>query len=302
MSVTTGSDKKPIPAATVILVRDDEKGLQVYLIRRSGKSSFMAGNFVYPGGKVDTVDRRASAWKDHVDLDSRSIADHLGGGLDHELALAYGVAAIRETIEEAGVFFGTGEGGCFPDMSRIHSLRATGALHPEWMLELAVEKGLTLSLSSLLKWSHWVTPELLKRRYDTRFFIACMPKGQSCVPDRRETTSGMWIRPKQGLEGNMEGKIPLSPPTLITLHDLLEYPRVQDLLTAARAREWGQPILPRLVPLERGAVILEPWDKSYEQPDIGLTTSSLSGAVLPVGEPFSRIWQDNEIWKPVAAG
>jgi len=69
----------------------------------------------------------------------------------------------------------------------------------------------------------------MKRRYDTRFFAAAKPSGQVCRPDGRETTHGLWISPEKGLAGNLSGEIPLNPAALITLHELLQYAKLQDL-------------------------------------------------------------------------
>ena len=103
----------------------------------------------------------------------------------------------------------------------------------------------------------------MKPRYDTRFFVASLPPGQHCQPDARETTHGIWISPEKGLAGNLAGEIPLSPPTLITLHQFLKYPTLKALEKEAKIRQWGKVCLPRLVPLDQGTVIVEPWDSQY---------------------------------------
>jgi hypothetical protein len=99
--------------------------------------------------------------------------------------------------------------------------------------------------------------------------------------------------------GFMTGEIPLSPPTLVTLHELLKYTNVIDLQTENHRRPWGRTRLPRLVPLPQGAVIGQPWDPMYSQEEIKLDPESLPARVLPVGESFSRIWCDKGIWKPI---
>ena len=139
----------------------------------------------------------------------------------------------------------------------------------------------------------------MKRRFDTRFFIATMPSNQFCRPDSRETVEGLWISPKEGLIGNLTGEIPLSPPTLVTLHELIEYSDLKDLQAAGKGRHWDQALLPRLIPLEKGAVIVEPWDPMYSSAEINIYPNDLAASVLPVGESFSRIWFDNGVWKPV---
>ena len=45
----------PVPAATVILVRDGEEGVETVLLRRDARGSF-AGMWVFPGGRVDEGD------------------------------------------------------------------------------------------------------------------------------------------------------------------------------------------------------------------------------------------------------
>jgi hypothetical protein len=61
-----------------------------------------------------------------------------------------------------------------------------------------------------------------------------MPSGQVCRPEGREATHGLWINPEKGLAGKLAGEILLNPPTLITLHELLQYANLQDL-----AKEWS---------------------------------------------------------------
>ena len=147
--------------------------------------------------------------------------------------------------------------------------------------------------------AHWITPELMRQRFDTRFFTAVMPDNQVCRPDTRETVKGIWISPEDGLVGNLTGEVPLSPPTLVTLHELLEYSDFNDLQAAGEHRQWGPARLPRLIPLERGVVIVEPWDPMYSEAKIDISPSELATCVLPVGESFSRIWFDDGVWKPV---
>ena len=57
---------------------------------------------------------------------------------------------------------------------------------------------------------------------------------------------------------------------------------------------------PRMVSLEGGVVIIEPWDPEFEQEEILLSSARLEKCVLPAGEAFSRIWFNGEVWRPVA--
>lgn len=75
-------DKPPIPAATVILVRDGEHGLEVLMMHRASTVAF-GGAWVFPGGKLDPEDYDA-ADPDDVLAASRT-------------------AAVREAMEEGGI-------------------------------------------------------------------------------------------------------------------------------------------------------------------------------------------------------
>jgi 8-oxo-dGTP pyrophosphatase MutT (NUDIX family) len=293
-------DSAPPAAATVILARQHDGELQAYLLKRSLKSRFMAGNYVFPGGMVDAEDRQFKLWQPHVDLDLTGLSQHLGGKLTAAQALAYGVAAIRETLEEAGVFLAFKRGENVTSPEQIFKLRLSGDLKQGWFLKAVASQGWTLKLSALMRWSHWITPVLMKRRYDTRFFLAALPSGQHCQPDAKETIHGLWISPRAGLAGNLAGEIPLSPPTLITLHQLLKYSHLNDLENEAKNRQWGEAFLPRLIPMGKGALIIEPWDPQYNQKEVSINPLDLPQRVLPLEESFSRIWYHNGIWRPVA--
>ena len=302
MLKTPDTDSADItPAATIILTREQTGTLQVYLLKRSPKSGFMAGNYVFPGGTVDGNDHHSKLFNTYCDLTPDEIALRFGPDLSDEQALAYCVAAVRETLEEAGVFLANRNDSSTADFERINSLRLAANLEPDWFVKLIENGQWCLSLSALYSWSHWITPVLMKRRFDTRFFIAEMPAGQSCRPDAKETVQGVWLSPMESLVGNMAGNIPLSPPTLVTLHQLSKFRTLSDIQAEAAQRSWGKAIQPRLVSLPEGAVIVEPWDPQYHQKFIQIDPEDLPASVLPVGESFSRIWLYQGIWKPISA-
>jgi 8-oxo-dGTP pyrophosphatase MutT (NUDIX family) len=51
--LNTGAVTTPRPAATVILARGEDRGLEVLLVKRNPQSRFMGGAWVFPGGAVD---------------------------------------------------------------------------------------------------------------------------------------------------------------------------------------------------------------------------------------------------------
>jgi 8-oxo-dGTP pyrophosphatase MutT (NUDIX family) len=288
----------PRPASTVILARQGHDGLEIYLLKRSGGSSFFPGDYVFPGGAVDRDDLNAAFWLGHVDLDREEISKRLGGGLSEEYTFGHGVSAIRETFEEAGVLLAHQVEDKPEEMERMSRLRGDGKLTKSWLKEWVISEGWVLSFSRLVRWAHWITPEAMKFRFDTRFYVALMPAGQVCRPDEKETIHGLWISSEAALSGNLRKEIPLSPPTLVTLHEFLPYSTISDLEAEVQRRPWGEARLPRLIKLKKGAAILQPWDPAiHEGPAID--EQELDGKVLPVGKPFSRLWLNDGVWRPV---
>ena len=300
MDAQKKTPKEIRPASTVILVREHKRELQVYLLKRSTGMGFFPGSYVFPGGALDADEWNNEFWQPHIDLPHEDLLKHFGPGLNTKDLIAYGVAAIRETFEEAGVLLAGKEGDFSETLKRVCDIRSTENLKSGWFGKMVSHEGLRLSFSNLFPWSHWITPEAMPRRFDTRFFMALMPEGQACVPDDQESVHGLWISPGKGLWGNMRGEIPLSPPTLITLHGLLRYGTLESLNKALRSRSWGEALLPILMKVDKGAVIVEPWDPEYGK-DIEIVSEGLKEKGVPVGEPFSRLWLDQGIWRPLRA-
>jgi 8-oxo-dGTP pyrophosphatase MutT (NUDIX family) len=290
----------PVPAATLILVREAAGRLQVYLLRRSRTSGFMPDSFVFPGGLVDERDGDAGFWRERVDLAPEAIDCRLGEGGGFN-ALAYAVAAVREAFEESRALLarrrpaaGGYEAAC--------AFRAAHGSERGWFNRLVESDCWELCLSALLRWERWVTPVSMPRRFDTRFFIAALPEGQICLPDGHETTEGVWLGPREALAANHSGAVPLTPPGLATLQALARYPTFASLHAAAAARTWQAAILPRRVGLaaSRQALILMPWDPQYGLDEPEIASGAAEPRVVEAGAPFSRVWNDGSgLWRPV---
>ena len=289
----------PKPASTVILVKEEDNTLKVYLLRRSSGSLFMPGNYVFPGGTLEEEDWDAEFWKTRVDMETQDLEAHLGGDIPAETALAYGVAAIRETFEEAGVFPGKAS-PVYKALDKMCTLRSAGRLPDIWLREYMADGENLLPISALRLWSRWLTPLRSPVRFDTIFFTAFLDTGAECAPDQRETTHGLWLTPEEGIEGNASGKIPLGPPTLVTLQELLGLSSAQQLLDALDKRDGGDVRMTRQIPVGRGILNILPWDPKYLQ-EGEIVPERYAPSFLPPGKPFSRLFLDNGIWRPVAA-
>jgi len=208
---------------------------------------------------------------------------------------------VRETFEEAGVLLARPRPPAQGDFGRACERRLAESPAHGWFTRLVVSEAWVLTLSALSRWARWVTPERMPRRFDTRFFVAVLPPGQACLPDMRETTAGIWISPRDALVENINGKMPLSPPTLATLHEFLSTPTLQRLQTVLSGRNWGEPIMPRLIPLAKGRqfVLLLPWDPMYGLNENEIRLGDVERLVLPAAEPFARVWHCNGLFRPI---
>ncbi len=286
-------------AATIILIRENDGQLETYLLRRSTKSGFMGGLYVFPGGVVDEQDRDLIFWKSRIDLTPPEIENQLcNETFNLESAVAFSIAAIRETLEEAGILIASAKGKTQMDFQKMANLRLEKDLPDDWFKNSMAEQDWALLLSSLGCWSHWITPKKMKKRFDTRFFIVLMPENQTCAPDNLETTQGIWMSPKIALEKNLMSQVPLSPPAVVTLTDLSKFDSVEDLKKEMKTHNWGAPIAPNLYPTDAGPVIIEPWDPQFGSRE-KVEFQNLENKVLPAGSKFSRIWCDKGVWKPV---
>jgi 8-oxo-dGTP pyrophosphatase MutT (NUDIX family) len=100
MSEVDPADVPVRPAATVVLLRDGEHDLEVWLQQRAASLVFAGGMYAFPGGAVDDDDARvATAFGDTVDLTHHAQA----WGHDRSWSATLVAAACRETFEEAGV-------------------------------------------------------------------------------------------------------------------------------------------------------------------------------------------------------
>jgi len=226
------------PAATVLLVRDSESGLEVFMVRRNPRSVFGGGAFVFPGGAVDDADRRADlgpVCEGRTEEEASAILGVPDGGL------AFWVAGIRECFEEAGFLLAYGPDGEIVRLGdveveeRFAAHRADVDAGRRRLMEVCVEEGLRLAVDGLFYFSHWITPEGAPRRFDTRFFVAAAPGEQTPVHDARETIAHEWVRPADALERNRAGRFELMTPTLRSLEAVAGFERSADLLAAAAA-------------------------------------------------------------------
>lgn len=271
--MTVSKELKPRPAATVTLVRDTAQGLEVLMLQRNFQSGFMPGMYMFPGGALDPEDHLPEAYAICGGLDDDAASRILGlaGG-----GLAYWIAAIRESFEEAGILLACDARGRSVALDepraqerfRAHR-HALNAGECDF-LTIARSEKLCLAVGELAYFSHWITPVGAPRRYDTRFFIARAPDGQEPLHDNVEAIDHAWVQPAAALAAHARGEFNMRTPTVKTLETFARYGRVDDLLVAMRALHDIAPILPRITRDGRRVLPGEPgYDEATDAGSMG---------------------------------
>jgi 8-oxo-dGTP pyrophosphatase MutT (NUDIX family) len=229
------------PAATVMLLRNSNDGIEVFMLRRTTTAAFAGGMYVFPGGKVDDAD---------------------GEGDD-----GYVIAAIRECYEEAGVLLATDETGNVvtdghPALAHRHAVH-DGEIE---LRALCSRHHLRPAIGDLVWVSHWITPMgESSRRFDTRFFVAVAPPGQTSRHDDNETIASEWVAPSEGLRRQANGELTMMHPTIKNLEFLVGHHHTESAMSSARRLGRPEPILPRLRRDSTGRVrgVSVPGDDDY---------------------------------------
>lgn len=241
---TGGDPAAAKDAATIAVVREGSKGLEVFLMRRQTSMAFAAGMYVFPGGGVWSEDAARIPW-----VGPR--ADYFAArfGCSAQTAHSLVVAAVRETFEETGVLLaGPDESSVVTDASLYHDARWALENHELTFAEFLTEQGLVLRADLLGAWAHWITPTFEPRRYDTRFFVTVLPEGQRIGSVSSEADRSVWAPISEVLAAVDAGGAAMMPPTVSTCRALLAE-SAQSLLVTAANRSI-RPVLPRVVEID----------------------------------------------------
>ena len=241
-----GSVAKPRDAATVIVIREGADARETFLMRRRPTMAFAAGKYVFPGGGVQDSDFAPTPW---IGPGPGFWADRLGCAED--LARALVVAAVREVFEETGLLLaGPDETAVTGDADSVDLADDRRRLEAKEVTLAGIlrDHDLLLRADLLSPWAHWITPAYQPRRFDTRFFAAMLPAGQSADALTTETDLGQWVEIGQVLQDVRDGRIEMMRPTRHTLRQLLDIG--DQPVAAAAADRVIVTIEPRLVEID----------------------------------------------------
>lgn len=242
MAETRKMPAVPEPAASVVLIRDgavrqNGSRLEVLMTKRHGSMEVAGGALVFPGGKVDDADSMPEICR----------------GLARSEDFRFRICAIREAFEETGVVLAEDAAGAGvpPELqdrlvAHIHEVDAPGLF-----CALLRDQGLEPAFERLLPLTHWITPAIRPRRFDTRFYLAAMPDGQRIVHDGAETVEAFWAAPEDVIERYAHDIAVLMFPTRMTLGMLAGAESVAEAMERI-ARRKVVPIEPRLEKREDG--------------------------------------------------
>ena len=255
----------PSPAATLVLLRDRPGGgVECLLMRRHLKSKFAAGDFVFPGGKIEADDNPedAAAWCRGLEV--TEAARRLALQDSPRTALGFWIGAIRETFEEAGLLLAVDADGRDVAVNAPRFAEYRRACHTDnrafWTMVRT--EGLRLATDRVVYFAHWITPEEQPLRFDTRFFAAPAPDGQDATGDDHEMTDLKWLTPVEAVEAQRRGEITLRNPTVKNLLLFDGARTTTEALDAVRRRE-VRTIRPRVIMENGERRVLMPGDPGY---------------------------------------
>ena len=217
----------PVPAATVMALRDTPDGIEVLMVQRTRKADFAAGALLFPGGKVDPADH------DVV----RAGRCALPRGMS-EADRAIRVAGVREVFEEANLLFAREPGATEligSDRTRSISARFRAGLLDGTvsLLDIAEAEDLQIASDRLVRFAHWITPKGGRRRFDTHFLVARAPRGQLALHDGWETLETLWIRPETAIAEAESGLRRVVFPTRMNLRKVSRSTTADEAVAAA---------------------------------------------------------------------
>jgi 8-oxo-dGTP pyrophosphatase MutT (NUDIX family) len=246
--VSTKTPSTPLPAATILLLRD-QPAFEVLMVKRHHQIDFASGALVFPGGKTAPGDHDP-AWADQA----------TGFDACPEAERALRIAAIREAYEESAILLARDAGGRWAQLDeRAGQARDPVAKGERPFLDLVRELGVKPDLTGLVRFARWITPAMMPKRFDTWFYAAVAPDEQLATADGWETVDAEWIAPAEALRLAEAGERKVIFPTRMNLQLLAESRDAAEAAAAAQAR----PVVtvePRVEQREGGGVLVIPAD------------------------------------------
>jgi 8-oxo-dGTP pyrophosphatase MutT (NUDIX family) len=219
----------PVPAATILLLREGPNGYEVFMQKRyENPADRFSGALIFPGGKVDAQDRD-SALRDY---------SRVPAGID-DIHFTLRIAAIREAFEECGVLLARPRGeSALVSAARLATLqtwRERLNASDATLAQFVREEELELACDQLVYFANWITPAVRMKRFDTHFYLAPAPHDHELQHDGYESTDSLWATPEAALAAGRENRFNILFPTRSNLEKLALSATLQTALDTAAA-------------------------------------------------------------------
>ncbi|HZT09003.1 MAG TPA: hypothetical protein VFC51_18420 [Chloroflexota bacterium] len=228
------------------------------MLRRSAESPVLADFWVFPGGTVrpddgDPENATVSPCFTPNDAHAALARPPDSPAPTPAESFALYVAAFREVIEETGIVLASDpSAACAESCNGSPSAAVTQIVARRREIErgvplhrIAVEHGAQLDLGCLTYYAHWITPEPVPQRFDTRFFLAAVSPDTLATPSEREMAEGMWIDVESALALHARGSLALHFATIQHLRRLEPFRSVASVLHFARTKPIA-PVMPTI--------------------------------------------------------
>ncbi len=244
----------PVPAATILLLRDGADGLEVFMVVRHHQIDFASGALVFPGGKADPQD-----------FDDALLPFLHGAAEDRDMR-AIQVSAIREAFEECGVLLARSS----DEQALVSAERLSALEHYREklnsgdvaLLDFLRDENLVLACDTLIHFAHWITPAMMPKRFDTHFYLAVAPADHVALHDGYESVDSVWITPAQAIEDAVDGRRTVIFPTLRNIEKLGHAASAGDAIERAKTAQ-VVPVLPWTERREDGNYLCIPPEAGY---------------------------------------
>ena len=194
---------RPRDASSLVLLKNSGKIVKVLLGKRSDKTRFMPGAWVFPGGVVDKTDHTISI---NTSL-NKNIIKRLAVSNNARTAKALALASIRETVEETGLILGK---KCENNTKVDYEEDNNG-------ISIMSKLGLEPDLSKLFYLGRAITPTFSPIRFHARFFVADAKHLTGKIQTTNELVEIEWVPLEKAT------KLPMADVTEFMINELLTF-------------------------------------------------------------------------------
>jgi nucleoside diphosphate-linked moiety X motif protein 19 len=283
----------------------DDCDYRLLMAKRSGKSSYLANAFVFPGGYVELADfstkwwavfeaagmsrTELSAFGSDIKGTRPPIFTEAGVLMQEEYlssdilpsTVALRITAIRETFEETGILLlnrapsrrdsKTSAFQTENDFAKIDMKAWQQKIHdnPVCFADFCLEIGLCPDIWSLHEWWNWLTPNALgHKRFDTMFYVCCLDFLPKAFSDDNEVSKLEWVSPLEMLEEHIQKRAVLAPPQVYELSRISNFNSLGQLkeFAAKREKQGIERWCANITGLKDGALLTLPGDEFFEKP------------------------------------